>query len=230
MSVHHRAHLRQKNRERSIAALALFAAMAFMALAGVVIAFYFLPNPALLLGGDADPDPTRRIETSVAGVAFAIPETLAARIDGKLLGGAERVDLQIPWPYDPAAPRAEADLARAMLATIEPRGGQKTHEELYGPIYSVYLEEGSASEGIVLRAFKPGAPYGDSELAVDFRESPPAVSRCDLKPSLLGPVLCERLFPLEGGLMARLSFPKAKLAEWKAMEAAARSVIEAARK
>jgi hypothetical protein len=230
MSVHHRAHLRQKSRERSIAALALFAAMAFMALGGVVIAFYFLPNPALLLGGDTGPDSRRLVETTVGGVDFAVPETLAARIDRKLLGGAERINLQIPWPYDPASARAEPDLARAMLLTIEPRAGQQTHEELFGPIYSVYLETGGADEGIAMRAFKPGAPYADSELAVDYRENPPAVSRCDLKPSLLGPVLCERLFPVEGGLMARLSFPKARIAEWKAMEEAAREAIAAARR
>ena len=101
MSVHHRAHLRQRSRERSLAALALFALMVFMALAGVVIAFYFLPNPALLLGGETKPDAGRRVAPSVAGVDFAVPETLLARVYAALLGAAARIDHMFSWPYVP---------------------------------------------------------------------------------------------------------------------------------
>ena len=227
MSIHHRAHRERRNRERSVAVLALFACMLFIALSGVVLAFYFVPNPALLLDAGAKPSPQTLIEQHIEDTNFLIPETLIARLDKKLLGSVRRIDLRIPWPYSAGAMPADSPdaLDDFILVTLEAKGQQQTHEELLGPIYSVYLANNAPASGFVLKTFKPGSPYADSDLAVDFRETPAAVTRCDTRPSALGPILCERLLPIGAKLMARIRFSKSHIVDWKGMERTARDVI-----
>jgi hypothetical protein len=227
MSIHHSAHRQRRSRERSAAALVLLAAMTIIALSGVVLAFYFLPNPELLLRARAAPSASRLIEQRIEDTNFLIPETLIARLDKKLLGSVRRIDLRIPWPYGTGAQLADSPEAMAdfILVTLEPRAKQQTHEELLVPIYSVYLAHQGVAEGFVLKQFKPGSPYADSELAVDYRETPAAVTRCDTRPSALGPILCERLQPVGANLMARIRFAKSHIVDWKGMDRTAKDVI-----
>lgn len=231
MSIHHRAHRERRSRERSVAAIALLTVMLFIVLSGMVLAFYFVPNPALLTGAPVKPSPNRLIESQLEDTTFFIPETLVARLDRKLLGSVRRIDLRIPWPYQAgaAAPDSPDALDDFILVTLEPRGGQKTHEELLRPIYSVYLAGPVPHSGHVLKGFKPGSPYSDSELAIDARETPAAVTRCDTRASALGPILCERLVSVGAKLMARIRFAKSHIADWKGMDRTARDVIARSR-
>jgi hypothetical protein len=45
------------------------------------------------------------------------------------------------------------------------------------------------------------------------------VHRCDKKPSLLGPILCERTIRLSPGIRLRIRFARAHLEEWSQIEA-----------
>ena len=80
-----------------------------------------------------------------------------------------------------------------VLITLEPREGRTGLEERMDPIYSVYLDPVESQEaGLVLRKFKTDSPYTDSELLVAPTGE---VIRCDKKPSVLGPIICERFCP-----------------------------------
>ena len=230
MSIHHRAHRERRNRERSVAAIALFGAMLFIIISGIVLAIYFVPNPALLVGTGAKPSANKLVESRIEDMRFLIPETLIARLDQPLLGDVRRIDLRVPWPYGGSAdvPDSPGGLEDFILITLEARGSQQTHEDLLAPIYSVYLADNARSGGgLAMKSFKPGSPYSDSELAVDFGEHPPAVTRCDITASALGPVLCERLAPVGGKIMARIRFAKSHIADWKGMDRTAKDVIAA---
>ena len=231
MSVHHEAHRARRTRERSLLALLLFVTMIFMVIAGIVLAVLFIPNPSLLFAGrDSGPASNRNVEIALAGSRLWLPERLIARVDRSLLRYVRRIDVQAPWPYDPAAlsfsALPAADFGNSFLLSIEPKEQQKSHEALLEPIYRVYFEDRQArGPGLVAHRFRTDAPYADSELIVDYREQPPAAIRCDLKPSVLGPVLCDRLLAVNGEVVARLRFARQHLQEWKAIDSAARQLI-----
>ena len=50
--------------------------------------------------------------------------------------------------------------------------------------------------------------------------------RCDKKPSVLGPIICERLWPLTNGVMARVRFSRQRLAEWKDIDETAQILLK----
>ena len=218
-------------RERSLLALLLFGLMIFMIIAGIVLAVLFIPNPSLLFAGrDAGPASSRIVETELAGTQLWLPERLVARIDRSLLRTVHRIDLQLPWPYDPAAlnlgAKPATDFSQSILLTLEPKEQQKSHEELLEPIYRVYFADREArGPGLVMHRFRADAPYADSQLMVDYRESPPAAIRCDLKPSVLGPILCDRLLAVDGHVVARLRFARQHVQNWKAIDSTARQLI-----
>jgi len=55
----------------------------------------------------------------------------------------------------------------------------------------------------------------------------PAVIRCDLKASNLGPILCERELPVTGAITARVRFARTHLEDWQRIEGISTSVIQA---
>jgi hypothetical protein len=151
---------------------------------------------------------------------FTLPETIVAKIDKPILGNARRIDLRLPWPFDRQqlniVHALPTDLQNWVLITLEPRLGRTGLEERMAPIYSVYLDPAESEEaGLVLRKFKADSPYTDSELLVARSGE---VIRCDRKPSVLGPIICERLWPFSNGVMARVRFSRQRLAEWKDMD------------
>ena len=232
MSIHHESHRARRSRERSLAALLLFALMLFVAIAGVVLAFLFIPNPRLLFQEpETGPVANRLVAVDLEGVRLNLPEQLIARVERTILGGGRKIDLRIPWPYDPAALSARqapaTDVSDFVLITLEARGTQQTHEALLDPVYRVYFTDSEArGAALVAHRFRAAAPYADSELVVDYRENPPAAMRCDLKPSVLGPVLCDRLQIPAAGLIARIRFSREHIAKWKDIDRLARALLE----
>jgi hypothetical protein len=229
MVSHHLNYLLQRRRERSLGLLVLFAAMAFFSLAGVVLAIYFVPHPSLLFGRPEIGSPsTAVVVATLEDTEFALPETIVANIDKPMLGNATRIDLRLPWPFDRQqlniVHALPTDLHNWMLITLEPRLGRTGLEERMVPIYSVYLDPAERQEaGLVLRKFKSDSPYTDSELLVAPSGE---VIRCDKKPSVLGPIICERFWPVTQGVMARVRFSRQRLAEWKDMDETAQILLK----
>lgn len=229
MVSHHLNYLLQRRRERSLGIILLFVLMTFFSLAGVVLAIYFVPNPSLLFGRPEIGAPsTAVVVATLEDTKFTLPETIVAKIDKPLLGKATRIDLRLPWPFDRQqlniVHALPTDLQNWVLVTLEPRLGRTGLEERMGPIYSVYLDPAKGEEaGLVLRKFKADSPYTDSELLVAPSGE---VIRCDKKPSVLGPIICERLWPLSQGVMARVRFSRQRLAEWKDMDETAQILLK----
>lgn len=221
MTSHHLNYLLQRRRERSLGIILLFVLMTFFSLAGVVLAVYFVPNPSLLFGRPEIGAPSTAVAVAtLEDTEFTLPETIVAKIDKPILGNARRIDLRLPWPFDRQqlniVHALPTDLQNWVLITLEPRLGRTGLEERMAPIYSVYLDPAESEEaGLVLRKFKADSPYTDSELLVARSGE---VIRCDRKPSVLGPIICERLWPLSNGVMARVRFSRQRLAEWKDMD------------
>ena len=213
MASHHLNYLLQRRRERSLGILLLFAAMMFFSLAGVVLAIYFVPNPSLLFGRPEIGSPSNKVVVAtLEDTKFTLPETIVANIDKPMLGNAKRIDLRLPWPFDRQqlniVHALPTDLQNWVLITLEPRQGRTGLEERMDPIYSVYLDPAEGQEaGLVLRKFKTDSPYTDSELLVAPSGE---VIRCDKKPSVLGPIICERFLPITQGVMARVQILTSK--------------------
>jgi hypothetical protein len=229
MASHHLNYLLQRRRERSLGWVLLFAAMMFFGLAGVVLAIYFMPNPSLLFGRPAIGAPSdQMVVATLEDTRFTLPETVVANIDKPLLGKTRRIDLRLPWPFDRQQLNIvhplPTDLQNWLLISLEPRLGRTGLEERIGPIYSVYLDPAEAHEaGLILRTFKADSPYTDSELLVAQTGE---VIRCDRKPSVLGPIICERFLPFSDGVMARIRFSRQRLEEWKDMDETAQILLK----
>ena len=229
MASPHLNYLLQRRRERSLGIVLLFAAMAFFSITGLVLAVYFVPHPSLLFGRPKIGSPsTGTIVATLEDATFTLPETIVANIDKPVLGKTERIDLQIPWPFDRQqlniVHALPTDLQNWVLVTLEPRQGRTGLEERMDPIYSVYLDPVVGHEaGLVLRKFKSDSPYTDSELLVS---STSEVIRCDKKPSVLGPIICERFLPITQGVMARVRFSRQRLDEWKDIDETAQILLK----
>ena len=229
MGSRHLNYLLQRQRERSLGLLLLFAAMVFFSLAGVLLAIYFVPHPSLLFGRPEIGSPSERmILATLEGVKFTLPETIVASIDEPMLGDAKRIDLRLPWRFDRQqlniVHALPADLQNWVLITLEPRQGRTGLEERMDPIYSVYLDPVEGQEaGLVLKKFRTDTPYSDSELLVAPTGE---VIRCDKTPSVLGPIICERFLPITQGVMARVRFSRQRLEKWKDIDETARILLK----
>lgn len=231
MSIHHERYRARRARERSLGYLTLFVSIVFVTLLGMILAFYFLPDPALLFGaGDERKDGL--VDVRIEDMEFRFSERHLERVNRGLLRGASQVDLRLPWPYDDRLAtdrRPPAAAGGVVLASILPRGDQITPEERFAPIYKVYVDGGGRdASGLTNYRFKPDSPYADSELFVDETGVPPTVIRCDLKPSVLGPVLCERIRRLGERLFLRVRFDRARLDEWRAIDEAVAAIVRGA--
>ncbi len=229
MASHHLNYLLQRRRERSLGVVLLFAAMVFFSLGGVVLAIYFVPHPSLLFGRPQAGSPsTGTIAATLEDAKFTLPETIVANIDKPVLGKTKRIDLQVPWPFDRQQLNIihplPTDLQNWVLISLEPREGRTGFEERLAPIYNVYLDPVESQEaGLVLRKFKFDSPYTDSELLI---ASTGEIIRCDRGPSVLGPIICERLWPVTQGVMARVRFSRQRLTEWQDIDDTAHILLK----
>jgi hypothetical protein len=232
MSVHHSRYLKRRARERSAALLLVFSAMVFVFAAGAILAFYFVPNPSLLLGRQAAPTTGDSIvEVRMQGRPMHLPEALIERVDRQFLGGVQRIDLRLPPPpsddrLEGLAAPGEEESGQPIL-TIAPIGDGKLPQDRFEEIYSVYLEPASKAEaGLIRHTFRTGSPYADSELFSVEGTSPIILFRCDVTHSALGPPLCETHRRLPGDLAVRIRFEREALGDWRGITGRAETLLK----
>ena len=117
--------------------------------------------------------------------------------------------------------RIEISLRDWIILTFETATKDElTPVERYGEIYPVYFDgEPEQVDGNLLRyKFKEASPYADLTLFVATVDGQHIVHRCDRKPSVLGPILCERTLSLPGDMRLRMRFARSHLEDWAQIE------------
>jgi hypothetical protein len=214
--------------ERSVGRM-FFAFLGAVFVTGVlIISWLFLADRDLLFSPatirDAEAPPSLSTY-SFDSAELTAPTRLVTRVNRRTLGSVTKLDLLLPWPYQagtiPKLPETAAEFNDWLMLTFE--SGVKnelTPIERYGEIYPVYFDgEPELVSGNLLRyRFRKGSPYGDLTLYVANSGGNHVVHRCDLKPSVLGPILCERTIKLTSDIQLRIRFARQHLENWARIE------------
>jgi hypothetical protein len=235
-SHYHSEYRRQRVRERSLGLFVLCFLVGFVLFAGAILAYYFIPNPDLLLSPERqDTRPRNRlVQISMLDTVFYVPASLLRRVKRRMFGSVEQIDVQIPWPYDHLAVISgtvedTADFDDWVLIAFVPKPNRASPDERF-PMVDKYYFAGAPSQvnGMSRYDYRPDSPYKDLQLYVDSRsQGKPVVIRCDLKASSLGPKLCEREVAITPGITARIRFARKHIEDWQQIERIAMSVIRA---
>jgi hypothetical protein len=228
---------RQRFRQRSLGIIGLLLLVAFMIASGIILAYYFIPNPDLLLSSkSAQKAPGNRlVHLSFLGSDFYIPQSILKRAKRRMLGGVEQIDVMIPWPYDHLAVisgtvELTGDIREWVLLTFV-ANPNRVHPDARLLTTDRYYFAGPGRQdrsGLLRYDFKPDSPYRDLQLYVHGTDSEaPQVIRCDLKASSLGPILCEREIAATEKITARIRFARTNLDDWQDIERVSHSVIRA---
>jgi hypothetical protein len=238
----HRRHTQAHGpKERSVGRLALtFAGMVFVT-AGFILTWLFLADRDLLFSapstavnntGQAEPAAPVMARYRFDRAELIAPTRLVTRFEKRTLGNVTKLDLLLPWPYQPGTVPRLPDTAAAfdnwLILTLDTGGKDElTPVERYGEIYPVYFEgEPERVEGNLLRyRFREGSPYADLVLYVANAGGEQVVHRCDKKPSVLGPILCERTIQLTSEIRLRLRFARRHLQDWAGIEQNVRTAM-----
>jgi len=219
-------------RESSLLVPVVMTLSVLVVLASAILAFYFFPSPELLLPHHDEPGNGRRlVHIAMDDGELVVPAGVVARIKRRTLGSVKKVDLQVPWPYDvnrlPNSPEQARDLKDWVILTFEPRDKLIAPAERFQKIYKVYFdgEPVPGPAGLKRYRFKPNSPYADLELFVSSDPNQPALIRCDLKPSSLGPILCEARVPVSDATMMRYRFAETHLDQWRQIDALSRALL-----
>ena len=172
-------------------------------------------------GTDAASGP-ERLPVSVGGTVFNVPAAAVRRKIQRHSGPQERVDLAFTFPQltPPDAPRhVSADTVEDQPQAIDRIFLSITaHRDSLAPdmrvrtIYPRYLEQASAQveDGLTMRAFKDGSPYGSEDMF--SATNPSVVARCTRDAATPGMCLAERR--IEGADLT-FRFPRSWLAQWR---------------
>jgi hypothetical protein len=172
-------------------------------------------------GTDAASGP-ERLPVSVGGTVFNVPAAAVRRKIQRHSGPQERVDLAFTFPQltPPDAPRhVSADTVEDQPQAIDRIFLSITaHRDSLAPdmrvrtIYPRYLEQASTQveDGLTMRAFKDGSPYGSEDMF--SATNPSVVARCTRDAATPGMCLAERR--IEGADLT-FRFPRSWLAQWR---------------
>ena len=237
MSQYRSEYHRQRFRQRSLGVVGLLLLVAFMIASGIILAFYFIPNPDLLLSSQRDQKPAgnRLVHLSFLGSDFYVPQSILKRAKRRMLGTVDQIDVQIPWPYDHLAVisgtvELTGDISDWVLLTFvaNPERVPPDERVLTSDRYYFAGPGEKDSSGLLRYDFKPESPYRDLQLYVHEGETGSRrVIRCDLKASSLGPILCEREIAATEKITARIRFARTNLEDWQDIERISRGVIRA---
>jgi len=229
MNQHRRSSYQYGSRERSIGRIMITFMGLVLVTGGFVITWLFLGDRDLLFAPPpqvANPDAAPVLARYRFDTAELIaPTRLVTRVNRRTLGNIVKLDMLLPWPYHPGSipslPETSREFNDWIVLTFE--GAAKddlTPVERYGEIYPVYFDgEPEQVDGNLLRyKFKETSPYADLTLFVATVDGRHIVHRCDRKPSVLGPILCERTLSLTGDLRLRMRFSRDHLENWEQIE------------
>jgi hypothetical protein len=172
-------------------------------------------------GPDASSAPAR-LPVSIGATLFNVPTAAIRMKIQRHSGPQERVDLAFDFPSlePPAAPKhvgaevveeAVQPIDRVFLSiaahhdTLAPEARLRT-------IYPRYLEQSSTPgpDGLTVRAFREGTPYGGEDLVL--ASTPSLSARCTRDASTPGMCLSERRID---GADLTFRFPRSWLAQWR---------------
>lgn len=194
-------------------------------LASLVVAAGAVALVAYLLwptwGTDSSGDPAR-LPVSIGGTLFNIPTAAIRMKIQRHSGPQERIDLNFAFPSlePPTAPKHfTADMIKETLPPIDRIFLSITaHHDSLAPdirvrtIYPRYLGEAATSlqNGLTMREFRDGTPYGGEDL---FSAGAPSLdARCTRDASTSGMCLSERRID---GADLTFRFPRSWLARWR---------------
>jgi len=168
-----------------------------------------------------------RLPVSVGGTLFNVPAAAIRRKIQRHTGPQERVDLAFTFPQltPPDAPKhVSADTVEEQPQAIDRIFVSITaHRDSLAPdmrvrtIYPRYLEQAAtkADDGLSMRAFKDGSPYGSEDMFAGV--NPSLTARCTRDAATPGMCLAERR--IEGADLT-FRFPRSWLSQWRDVAAA----------
>jgi hypothetical protein len=172
-------------------------------------------------GTDASSNPAR-LPVSIGATLFNVP-TMAVRMKiQRHSGPQERVDLGFAFPSleVPDGPKhVSADTVEEAIQPIDRIFlSIAAHHDSLAPetrlrtIYPRYLEQAAMSgqDGLTMRAFRDGTPYGNEDLF--FADTPNLSARCTRDAATPGMCLSERR--IEGADLT-FRFPRSWLGQWR---------------
>jgi hypothetical protein len=211
-------HLTRFSRRKRRAHLLPIAAGGGLAAGAIVLVAY-------LLWPTWGTDPARgpeRLPVSVGGTLFNVPVAAIRRKIQRHSGPQERVDLAFIFPSldAPEAPKhMSADTVEdapqpidRIFVSIAAHRDSLAPDMRVRTIYPRYLDQVSTAvdDGLVMRAFKEGTPYGGEDM---FIAGNPALSaRCTRDAATPGMCLSERRID---GADLTFRFPRSWLSQWR---------------
>ena len=167
-------------------------------------------------------DGPARLPVSVGATLFNVPTMAVRRKIQRHSGPQERVDLSFMFPSleAPAGPKhVSADTVEESMQPIDRIFlSISAHHDTLAPdtrvrtIYPRYLEQTSSTgaDGLTMRAFRDGTPYGNEDLFV--ASTPNLNARCTRDGATPGMCLSERRID---GADLTFRFPRSWLAQWR---------------
>jgi hypothetical protein len=163
-----------------------------------------------------------QLPVSVGGTLFNVPTRAVRMKIQRHSGPQERIDLGFIYPSlePPQAP--EHVSADTVEATLEPIDriflSIAAHHDALAPdtlvhtIYPRYLEQTStpAQDGLTIRAFRDGTPYGGEDLFL--ADNPDLTARCSREAATPG--VCLSMRRIDGADLT-FRFPRSWLAHWR---------------
>jgi hypothetical protein len=201
---------------RSHALLILLAGV--VAAAAIVLVAYLL-WPTWETVGSTGP---QRLPVSIGATLFNVPTDAVRMKIQRHSGEQERIDLSFTFPsLDPPEPtkRISADTVDDPMPSIDRIFlSIAAHHDTLAPdmrlrtIYSRYLEQESkpGQDGLTIRAFREGTPYGGEDLV--FANTPSLEARCTRDAETPGMCLSERRV---NGADLTFRFPRRWVSQWR---------------
>jgi hypothetical protein len=222
-------HFNHGPKERSVGRLLITFSGLIIVTGGCIVAWLFLADRDILFN-----TPQQASAGNVAPVLarykfdtaeLVAPTRLVTRVKKRTLGNVTKLDLLLPWPYTPGTipklPATASEFNDWVILTFQTGNTDElTPVERYGEIYPVYFDgEPKPVTGNLLKyAFKEGSPYSDLTLYVANADGKQVIHRCDKKPSVLGPILCERTIALNDSMQLSIRFALDHLEDWADIE------------
>jgi hypothetical protein len=172
-------------------------------------------------GAEASSNPAR-LPVSVGGTLFNVPTKAVRMKIQRHSGPQERVDLNFAFPSLQAPDAAKHVSADTVEEAVQPIDriflSISAHHDALAPetrlqtIYPRYLEQTALPglDGLTMRAFRDGSPYGNEDLFL--ANAPSLDARCTRDTVTPGMCLSERR--VEGADLT-FRFPRSWLAQWR---------------